>query len=57
MKFQKYQVKNGTDVYYIWKDTPVPLQIKFYFYNIDNPQEFMNGSKPKLTEMGPYIYR
>ena len=36
---------------------PVPVYMSFMMYNVDNPEEIVNGSKPKLTEVGPFVYR
>lgn len=41
----------------MWRTTPVPLYLHFYFFNLTNPLEFGNGSKPLLEEIGPYCYR
>ena len=29
---------------------------KFYFFEITNPEEIKNGSKPRVIERGPYTY-
>jgi len=34
-----------------------PLYQKFYLWNLTNPHEVLNGSKPNITEVGPYTYR
>lgn len=54
---QQLMVREGTTAYGIWKDTPFPLQISFYFYNLTNPVEFAEGETPILEERGPYIYK
>lgn len=44
--------------YPMWKDVPVPVYQKFYFYNVTNAQEIEQfGHKPKLEEVGPFTYR
>ncbi|MPC23785.1 Protein croquemort [Portunus trituberculatus] len=51
------EVVEGSRAYEIWRLTPVPLFLKFYFFNITNPEEFASGQKAKLQEVGPYCYR
>ena len=41
----------------LWINTPVEIYRKFYFFNVENPDEVLNGHKPVLTERGPYVYR
>ncbi|XP_013772957.1 scavenger receptor class B member 1-like [Limulus polyphemus] len=48
----------GSMSYKLWKDIPLPLYQKIYFFNVTNPEEFLQQkSKPKLVEIGPYTYR
>ncbi|XP_076359994.1 scavenger receptor class B member 1-like isoform X1 [Tachypleus tridentatus] len=48
----------GSVSYKLWKDIPLPLYQKIYFFNVTNPEEFLQqSSKPKLVEIGPYTYR
>lgn len=35
----------------------VPVLMKFTFWNIENPEEIEQGAKPKVTEIGPYVYQ
>lgn len=51
------KVTNGTDVEDIWENIPVELQMKVYLFNITNPENFTTGDRPKLQEIGPYVYR
>lgn len=43
--------------YPMWKESPVPIYQKFYFFNVTNPQDIELGDKPKLEEIGPFTYR
>ena len=31
--------------------------MKFYFFDVVNHDEVMNGAKPVLVERGPYVYK
>ncbi|KAM4810063.1 lysosome membrane protein 2 [Rhinophrynus dorsalis] len=50
-------LKNGTEVYENWVNPPPPIYMQFYFFNVTNPLEVMNGEKPVVDEVGPYTYR
>merc|ERR1719402_748246 len=34
----------------------VPVLMKVTFWNVENPDEIMQGEKPKVKEQGPYVY-
>ncbi|CAF3768756.1 unnamed protein product [Rotaria sp. Silwood1] len=51
------QLKQGTILYKIWRDNPVPLYISIYVFDLDNQVEFLNGAKPHLIQRGPFVYR
>ncbi|KAK2575738.1 hypothetical protein KPH14_012124 [Odynerus spinipes] len=46
-------------IYNLWKETPIPMYLKFYFFNWTNPNIFDRPTvrKPIFTEMGPYVFR
>ncbi|XP_015188177.1 PREDICTED: protein croquemort-like isoform X1 [Polistes dominula] len=46
-------------IYNLWKETPIPMHLKFYFFNLSNPDVFndLSKNKPMLVEMGPYVFR
>jgi scavenger receptor class B protein 1 len=39
------------------KTVPIPIQSKVYLFDLVNPEEFKNGDKPIVREMGPYVYK
>uniref|UniRef100_A0A3B1J8D8 Scavenger receptor class B, member 2c n=1 Tax=Astyanax mexicanus TaxID=7994 RepID=A0A3B1J8D8_ASTMX len=47
----------GSKVFGTWKNPPPPVFMEFFFYNVTNPKEFMEGKKPRVNTMGPYTYR
>jgi len=51
-------IKEGTASYAAWKETPIPVYTKFYFFDMLNPQElFHRHEMPILEERGPYTFR
>ncbi|KAI8481726.1 CD36 [Branchiostoma belcheri] len=50
-------LRKGEFVYGRWKDPPYPIYIQFYFFNLLNKDEVLNGAKPAFREKGPYTYR
>jgi len=40
----------------MWQDLPAPMLASMYLFNVLNPEEVSNGAKPKLQEVGPYVF-
>ncbi|KAM9450698.1 lysosome membrane protein 2-like isoform 2-T2 [Clarias gariepinus] len=53
----KITLTEGSKVFDTWKNPPSPVFKEFFFFNLTNPDEFVAGQKPSLTQMGPYTYR
>lgn len=50
-------LKNGTEAFSAWEDPPAPIYMQFYFFNLTNPLEVLEGERPAVVEIGPYTYR
>ncbi|UJR09756.1 hypothetical protein I4U23_013983 [Adineta vaga] len=51
------QLKQGTVVYKLWRDSPVPMYISIYVFDLINEADFLNGGKPQVVERGPFVYK
>lgn len=48
----------SSPVYSAWQEAPIPIFIKYYFFNFTNANELLEGTeKPRLQELGPYTFR
>ncbi|XP_064482516.1 scavenger receptor class B member 1-like [Ornithodoros turicata] len=47
----------SSQAYPMWKDVGHKTLVKFYFFNVTNPEEVLAGGKPVVNELGPYTYR
>ncbi|XP_006270884.3 lysosome membrane protein 2 isoform X3 [Alligator mississippiensis] len=54
---QETVLKNGTETFQVWENPPPPVYMQFYFFNLTNPLEVINGATPFVEEIGPYTYR
>lgn len=46
----------GKEVFDKWKETPIPVTFKVYLFNVTNHREVLNGSKPIVEEVGPFVF-
>lgn len=54
---QNLRLWNDTLSYHYWQRPGVIRLTKVYIYNVTNPDGFLSGEKPKLQEVGPFVYR
>ena len=47
---------NGTDAYERWRKIPVPIQMKFYLFELNNTDNYTNLDDIQLVERGPYVF-
>lgn len=46
-----------SDLFDKWSDVKFPIYIRFYFFNVLNPNDVeFNSKKPLLSEVGPYTF-
>ena len=57
-KTQEFQLKKGNDLFKQWSNVTVPIKLKFYVFNITNPDDLekSTGEQIHLQEIGPYVY-
>ncbi|RZF32366.1 hypothetical protein LSTR_LSTR001830 [Laodelphax striatellus] len=54
---QELALKNGSDSWNRWIETPIPIYLKIYIFTVTNTDVVNSGGKPNLLERGPYVYR
>jgi len=47
----------GSDRLASWLKPPVQAHLEGYAFSVLNPDDVINGAKPKLKEVGPFIYK
>ena len=44
-------------MYQFWEESPVPMYIRFYLFNVTNSDDVINNkAKPVVEEIGPFTY-
>ncbi|XP_059480406.1 scavenger receptor class B member 1 isoform X1 [Neocloeon triangulifer] len=56
--YKNLRLWNDTISFHYWQKPGVTRLTKIYIFNVTNPDGFLNnGEKPRLNEIGPYVYR
>ncbi|XP_055531057.1 sensory neuron membrane protein 2 isoform X1 [Wyeomyia smithii] len=50
------ELRQGTPQFKRWETLPQPLDFKVYIFNVTNPYEVQMGRRPRVVEIGPYVY-
>ncbi|XP_053689569.1 sensory neuron membrane protein 2 isoform X2 [Sabethes cyaneus] len=50
------ELRQGTPQFKRWEALPQPLDFKVYIFNVTNPYEVQMGRRPRVVEIGPYVY-
>uniref|UniRef100_A0AAY4ERW3 Uncharacterized protein n=1 Tax=Denticeps clupeoides TaxID=299321 RepID=A0AAY4ERW3_9TELE len=54
----KIKLTPDSRVFETWKNPPPPVFMEYFFFNITNPEDFLEGkAKASVTEVGPFTYR
>merc|ERR1712241_75883 len=52
----KLIIKEGTPAYDAWKKPSLPTTLRVFLFSVENPTEVERGEKPKLEQVGPFVY-
>ncbi|MCI4388710.1 hypothetical protein PGIGA_G00089070 [Pangasianodon gigas] len=50
-------LEEGTTAYENWISAGAPVYRQFWLFEVQNPEEVLNGGIPQLQQKGPYTYR
>lgn len=53
----KLVIKPSSPIYEQWRSPTVPVLMQFFVFNVENPLEVKQGSRPSVSQKGPYSYR
>lgn len=55
--FQSVILKKDTQQWKAFEEIPFPLNFTVYMFNVTNAEEILQGGKPLVKEVGPYVYK
>ena len=50
-------ISKDSSLYDEWLNKKTTETTKFYVFEVENPVEILNGMKPKVKEVGPFVFR
>ncbi|KAM7343533.1 sensory neuron membrane protein 1-like isoform 1-T1 [Cochliomyia hominivorax] len=53
---KEINLKLNSETRQMWQNFPIPIMFSIYVFNVTNPQEVLTGDKPKLKEIGPFVF-
>ena len=54
---QHVKLVNGSTATNQFLQSSAPLYSEYYFFNITNPKEILDGATPHVKQVGPFVYR
>nr|AFG73003.1 sensory neuron membrane protein 2 [Cnaphalocrocis medinalis] len=51
------QLDESSQMFEKWRKLPMPLTFNVYVFNVTNVDDVNEGARPKLQELGPYVYK
>lgn len=54
---QSVRLERGTDQFNRWEELPFPLHFKVYAFHVVNPDAILEGARPIVQEVGPFVYK
>ena len=53
----KAVLSDGSEAAKTFAEPPVPTLLRFYFFDLQNLREVVEGGTPEVLEKGPYTFR
>uniref|UniRef100_A0A0R3RSM8 Scavenger receptor class B member 1 n=1 Tax=Elaeophora elaphi TaxID=1147741 RepID=A0A0R3RSM8_9BILA len=55
--YQRKNIAQSNELYDFWKNPDYKFTSKIFVYSVKNPQQVLNGNKPEVIQIGPYVYK
>lgn len=55
-----WQLQLGPDKFFYsfgWAIVPIPIYLHIYLFDIRNPNQYLNGDRPNIKEIGPFVFQ
>ncbi|XP_053626792.2 lysosome membrane protein 2 isoform X1 [Cherax quadricarinatus] len=49
-------MKEGSQKDLLWRTAEINVRYTVYVFNLTNPRQFMDGQRPRVQQVGPYVY-